>query len=1137
MLYLDRLTLHNFKSFKHANVSFSHGFNCIVGPNGSGKSNLCDSLLFALGESSLRRMRITATSNLINSSVKPDPETHLKRSYVTVSFADDDGKRIEVSRIVRSNSKISYRLDGKRVHRQDVMDVLNANNCSINEANTITQGEITRILNYNARERRGLLDVAAGIKAFDDKKESSLKELAKVEDKISNARVMLGEREGFLNELRKEKEDAEHYMELTELVKRMNHSLLKKREAQLSKEYNDAAEKLSKLAETRTETEHKLAALGDEVSKLSAERTEKSQKLGERSLETSSVSKKLEEINATAATVVAQLESMSKELAANKERIELQKSERKKIKSQISANDAELQAVRAQTDERSSVLRSLGGGLEEAEEALAAYEEHQKRVDSVMEEEEVLQRRLSSAKVRSQQLESESKGIGLQIASLSDELAASERKAQDAQAAGASVAKKISDAKAGISALMAEGERLQKERARVEEQIINVRESLALYGGSQDRAAAALSSSVKQGFYGRAFELCSFDDKYAEAVSAAAGSRLNYFIVDSIDVAKQCIEIIKQKGLGRSTFMPLKELSVKPAEKAAAAVPLISLIKFDKKFAQAFEYVFSNTFLVASIEEAQKLGIGRRRFVTLGGELIEPSGTITGGQIKAMQFPGKLQAELKSLELERAVIAKDSAEVYARMDSAKKALSALEIEAMNYGLELKHAQESADKAKSTLKELNANGSNLSSQMLAVQKELNSIEAALRDVAKRKASAISARDALHSAVASSQKTPGAQADAAKARSSSIRREIEQLMMRSASLTKENEMLAARDAELETELDKLARDASQAKESIGSLKARQSELLAQKSELENKIKSHDEQSSVLYKEVSELDKRISDLGFGRGEHQAALDKLNRESMLAESAKMQLETRLGDIKAELATYPTYEELPDSADSLEKKLVIAKSDIERLGNVNLKAPEVYEVRKRDVDEAGAKLQVLDNERNSVLSMINEIESKKLAVFMDTFRAVNENFRQLYSYIFDGEASLMLEDPKEPFESGLRISIQDKFKKSAEQLSGGEKSLLMLILIFAIQMRNPMSFYIFDEIDAALDKENSKKLSLLIKQMSSKSQFVVVSHNDTLISAAETAMGVALQNGESRVIGIQLVGPGTPEGAEKKRA
>ncbi|MCL5099577.1 MAG: AAA family ATPase [Candidatus Marsarchaeota archaeon] len=1137
MLYLDRLTLHNFKSFRHANVSFSNGFNCIVGPNGSGKSNLCDSLLFALGESSLRRMRVTATANLINGTVKPDPETHLKRSYVTVMFSDGSDKHIEVSRIVRSNSKISYRLDGKRVHRQDIMDVLDANNCNINETNTITQGEITRILNYNAKERRGLLDVAAGIKEFDDKKESSLKELGKVEDKISNAKVMLGEREGFLNELKKEKDDAERYIALTDSVKRMNYSLLKKRELQLAKEYGEAADKLSRFGETRTGIERRISSLGEEANKLGAERSDKSQKLSERSLETSSAGKKLEEINASAATVAAQSDSLSKELSAGKERIELQKSERKRIKSQIGANEAELQAVKAQIDERSSTLKSLGVGPEEAEEALAAYEEHQKRVDSATEEEEALQRRLASANARSQQLESESKGIGSQIASLSEELSASEKRAQDAKASSASVAKRISDAKESISAIMAEEEKLQKERARLDEQVINVRESLALYGGSQDRAAAALSSSIKQGFYGRAYELCSFDDKYSNAVSAAAGSRLNYFIVDSIDVAKRCIETIKQKGLGRSTFIPLRELSVKLTERASGQEPLINFVKFDKKFAQAFEYVFSNTFLVPSVDAAQKIGVGKHRFVTLDGELIEQSGAITGGQIKAMQFPGKLQAELKSLEEERAGLAKSLLDISARVDSAKKALSALEIESMNYGIELKHAGEASETALTALKELNARGSSLSSQMLAAQKELNSLESAIRDAAKRKSAARAARDALHSALASSQKGTEAQDGASKAMSSGIRKEIEQLMMRQASLAKENEMLAARDSELEAELVKLSRDADQAKDSIASLKERQKGLLAQKGELEKKLKSHDELSSSLYKELSELDKRISELGFERGERQAELDKLNRELMLAESAKMQLETRLGDIKAELATYPAYEEMPDSPESLEKRLVIAKSDIERLGNVNLKAPEMYEVRKRDVDEAEAKLQVLDNERNSVLSMINEIESKKLAVFMETFRSVNENFRQLYSYIFDGEASLVLENPKEPFESGLKISMQDKFKKTTEQLSGGEKSLLILILIFAIQMRNPMSFYIFDEIDAALDKENSKKLSMLIKQMSSRSQFVVVSHNDSLISAAETAMGVALQNGESKVIGIQLVGPGTPESAEKKKA
>ncbi len=1134
MFYLDRLTLHNFKSFKHANVKFSRGFNCVVGPNGSGKSNLCDSLLFVMGESSLRRMRATSTASLINNSVKPDPELHIKRSYVTLSFLDDKGVTTEISRAVKSNNKISYRLDGKRVPRQALLDVLHANSCWVNETNTITQGEITRILNFTPKERRGLLDVAAGIREFDDKKDNALKELEKVEEKISNARVMLNEREGFLSELKKEKEDAERYLSLEASVKQITYTLLKVKEQQVAGEYASAIEKLKKAEASKKEIEAKLLALDADLGKLADERAQKSQKLNERSMEVNAANKSLDEINSVIAAANAQLEGLDREAKSLCERSELLKSERKKIKAQFSANEAELLAVAVQIEEKLASLKDYDVDVKEVGEAIALYEEHQRRVDAINGELEALAQRRSQVISRQQVLETESMAANAELTELSKELKAYDEAINGANAAVSAAKNAIAKAKLELQSLSGEEAHLHSERLAIDEQNINVREALAAYGGSQDRAAAALKDSVATGLYGRAYELCSFDDKYSNAVSAAAGSRLNYFVVDSIDTAKKAISVLKARDLGRSSFIPIKELQVKDTGPSKGLVPLISLVAFDRKFERAFEYVFSNTYLVNNIDEAQKAGVGSRRFVTIDGEIVEPSGIVTGGRMKVVQFPGKLQAELKRLADEKSSIERSASELSAKTEQARRSMAAAEIESLNHEMELKHATDARTKATAAAETLKARVSGLSASMLEAQKDLNATEAKIRDAEKRRAEAQSKRDAFHEMVSA----PDAQQHKGRKdtveRAKALRSEAEELKMRRASVSKENEMLAARSSEIEAEAKKASTEADEAMSSASALRKKLEEHALHRKELEKKIKSHDETSSALYRELSAIDKSVSDRGFERGKLSGESDRVAREMMLAESAKMQTETRLADIKAELASYKECPLAEGKPDELERRLAIAKNDLESIGSVNLKAPEMYETRRRDVEDAEAKLQILDNERNSVMSMINEIESKKLAVFMETFRSVNENFKQLYGYIFDGDASLSLENPKEPFNSGLKISLQDKFKKSADQLSGGEKSLLILILIFAIQMRNPMSFYVFDEIDVALDKENSKKLSMLIKQMSSRSQFIVVSHNDTLISAAETALGVARQGGESKIVGVQLVG--APERAGAKQ-
>ncbi|MEM3245646.1 MAG: AAA family ATPase, partial [Candidatus Micrarchaeaceae archaeon] len=230
-----------------------------------------------------------------------------------------------------------------------------------------------------------------------------------------------------------------------------------------------------------------------------------------------------------------------------------------------------------------------------------------------------------------------------------------------------------------------------------------------------------------------------------------------------------------------------------------------------------------------------------------------------------------------------------------------------------------------------------------------------------------------------------------------------------------------------------------------------------------------------------------------------------------------------RIGDIKAEFAGREELAELDGNEEELSKKLEQDKEELSKMGNINLKAPELYEEKKKDVDEAQGKLDVLKKEKASVINMIEQIETRKRYVFEDTLARVNKNFKDLYKQIFEGEAELILSNPKNEFDSGLMIDIKDaKGKhKNFATLSGGERDLMIIMIVMAIQMQKPMAFYVFDEIDASLDKDNSEKLSMLISKISKKSQFIVVTHNDQMLKYAETYIGVAKQNGVSSAVGM----------------
>ncbi|MEM3781401.1 MAG: chromosome segregation SMC family protein [Candidatus Micrarchaeaceae archaeon] len=1113
MLYIKSLTLDRFKSFRHADLLFNKGFNAIVGSNGSGKSNICDALLFCLGESSLHRLRANKLEDLIHSDGKKSPAA---KAYVRLEFGGDDN--ITITRSLGAEGKSAYIVNGKHITRQDVVELLSSHRIYADERNTIAQGEIAKITELNSKERRELIDTAAGIMEFERKKAEALKELDKVNMKISEMQGVLQERLGFLRELEKEKEAAESYYKLAARLKQLNYSTLLARISATRYAIEAYEKDIEALQAQKASEDANIKKLNELLSVANAERQELTRSIEESTKHMGSVNERMQKIGAQLAESSAKIENYAARIETlNAEELEKQEA-LKEIEQRIKSNEGavlqlekELELLGASLP-KGSRLQELRE-IKELNERTAGLEEREKELrDGVAKLD--TERALRASKKESALAELNS--IKEKLGSLQEERRRLEEAAALSRSSHESSAKEIDKQARTVS-------ELEKSLEEKGSKALELKEQRAMSSQSESQVKESLLRAFgpSSGVYGALGDLLEYSEQYAKAVEAAAGSRLDYIVVDTIDTAEKAIAYLKLNGIGRATFIPIREIRVAQG-KTVDAKPLLSVISYDKKFEKAIAYVFGNAYIVESLQEAKALGIGLCRYVTLDGSLAETSGLVSGGSAKKQRLPlHSINNALKQLEHDISQLSAERHKAEAKLFELRKSAAAEEI---RLGV-LSDSMANVSRQQAELERRKAE----------IEKEISEQEALEAKAESQRSELETAREALAKELADSRARLKelysllGSAEAQAGQLSSIegkQKSIEGARIRIAELKKENQMLSAKAEDTKGAIAKALRERENALRMLEKERSSKEGLEKEKGEIESQIRNSGEAYRKAYDRINELEQKAIETSKQIGESATRSKELDSKIKDMQIKKGQLEVRMNDLKAELAAYEKgIEPIKDmSIEDLEKEASAVSMRIQELGTVNMKAPEVYALKKQEVDEAQSKLETLETERRAVLGLIDEVDKKKLSAFMSAFGEIEKNFEKMYKYIFPGEARLVLENEKDPFSSGLEIRTINANRQGAlATLSGGEKAIVSLMLNFAIHMYKPASLYIFDEIDASLDKENSKKLSLLIKELSKDAQFIVVSHNDTLILNAGAAIGVIKSNGVSKVVGVEL--------------
>ena len=1129
MLYLKSVSLDRFKSFKHVNLLLNRGFNCVVGPNGSGKSNICDAVLFGLGEGSLRRLRVNRLEYLINAGAARKKNAPLAKAYVRLEFGGDAD--ISISRGVRSDGKTAYKLNGKRMTRSEVLEVLKSHNVHVDETSTISQGEINRLINLNAKERSELLELASGIKEFEFKKREAISELGKVEMKLGEANVILGERLGFLKELEKDKVAAESYIAMTKRLKVINYSIFTKRSASVQLAIGTYAKDAASFDAKKKEIEAQLSELNSRSAKLLDERQRLNKLLSESSAAAGDTNKRLEAIGGELSALDVRMQNGRKSVEDAERRLGEIAASVKEIDGKLYANDGEVSSFKRKIDTAESELKGVMASASKGDaNAVDRVKEATDALRKLEDETAELQDAFTKLTMDLALLNSGREGAAKEIALLEEEAAAEKEKAADAKDALKGFKEEAARIEAQLEETVDRMNEVHAALSKADTEFLSLKEQRAAArprdGAMQDRVRSAFSG--KQGFYGTAAELCNYDGKYGLAVEAAAGSRLNYFVVESMSVANAVIDYLKKQNLGRATFIPLQELVTEERRKDGSMEAVVDLLKFEPKFERAFNYIFSDTYLVGGVDEAKRAGVGRHRYVTISGETVERSGVMSGGSASRSVSVAALEKRLADLEKARQALSSESAALEGAAFELRKELASADMNAGAHKtaiseaeLKLRDVSERVSRIRSESEKAETGAKKLKQQRAEMEADLRARSERLR--AGREALAESYGETLKESVA---KAKGGVGSKEAERVESLRKGMEDLRIRSAELQRESKMLAQNKEALVAERKLKEGEMKESKDALSADAARKSDLAKQKEKVDAEVRNSSKSNKDSFDRVNKIDTEMLSISKEQGKLGSAVDDVARRLGELEVKKGQMEMRLNDIRAELAAFGPLEGdvVDEDVEKMERESAALNTRIGDLGSVNLKAPEIYEEKKRSVEEANEKVATLDAERRAVLAMMEEINSKKIASFMSTFDDVNKNFAKLYNYIFPGAAHIELEDPNDPLNSGIEIRIENgRSFKRVGSFSGGEKSLLSLMLLFAIHMCKPSAIYLFDEIDAALDKENSKKLSQLIKEMAKQAQFIVVSHNDSLIASADAAIGVIRAEDESKAVGIEM--------------
>lgn len=1154
-MYIEKIKLRNFKSFgRKAEIPFFRGFTVITGPNGSGKSNVIDSILFCLGLStSTKQLRAERLTDLIHNG-KKDAE-------VSIIFAEN-GKKYEISRKVKITEKgyySYYYLNGKSVSLSDIHNFLSQFGIYSDAYNVVMQGDVTRIIEMSPLQRRKIIDDVAGISEFDEKKEKALDELERVRESIEKLEAVIAEVDDRLHSLERDRDEALRYKELASKKEEYegylaahefktllsNKERVEKELERLERQKDELTSQIPKISEKISEINGQINEIATKISELG---DEKSAEIQSRILELTS---ELESIKRSESFYLEEMRRIEEEVVRNL-------SEISKIKDEIEDVDRELEENAIKRIHIGEIVDGLESRMNELKELLETVDRQYKELrDKLVEKKgeldslkskkgEILRERdrlievLRRIDIEIDEIKGEINSLEAKRGQLVLEKGNKEKELQRVEEELKNAKEKLNSADRSLFSVRSQISEVEEELKKTELELAKVRAKLSTlktYSKPVEILLEARNRRELPGIFGTVAQLGEVDDEFVSAIEAAAGNALQFLVVETEDDAVTAIKYLKSIRGGRATFIPLRKIrkfNVKlnndVLKEDGVIDYAVNLVRCERKFQPVFRFILRDTLVVDTIDTARRLMDRGYRMVTLDGDVVEKSGLMTGGS-------GERRGMLVSRELmER------ERELSDRIYELQREKDALFAE--------------LNKAESLSRQWRNEVSRLTDIIADLRSSVGILEERIGDVGKRISELRSKMDERFLEREEKAKILKEYSNSLREVEESIR-EIESEVQQIESKLKGSEIpkilqeledvkeeyqrnreilisIEKRIEGLEFKREQLENTLSEKQEHIDELNRRKEEIRQTVEEGRKRAEEIGKELEKLKSEEKELSKELKALRGQRDELIGKLKEFEEERQKIEFELKRLEDRIGvqrerleAVEREMAEIGEIR-IPDNLPPLsEVKRVLddVNSELSKFGDVNLKAIQEYDEVKARRDELMEKKMVLEREREDILNRIEKYERMKREVFFEVFTAINRNFTEIIRELANGEGELYL-DSDDPFNSGLYIKVKPNNKpvQKLESMSGGEKSLVALALIFAIQMYKPAPFYAFDEVDMFLDGVNVGRVAKMIKKRSKDAQFIVVSLRKPMLEEADAIVGITLgRDNVSLVTGIKL--------------